>query len=177
MYFHFSIYPLNDDSKVIYSTRPELDNSTGAPLAVVLNKSPRLPRGWELALSEMSQSERRILQVKPEFGFLHEDCQYHLPADFKDSEKEELSVDIQLIHWYPSKEVLTVSTSSTQCILKRTVEDGDGYENLREPYKTQACVCVRKVASNGVQGTGEMLFGSMTDPLELTLGDTAIPKG
>eukprot|EP00210_Caulerpa_lentillifera_P002644 g2526.t1 len=179
VYFHFTIYPVNDESRVIYSTRPDVENSTGTPLAAVLNKSPRLPRGWELALAEMNQSERRILQLRPEFGFRHPECEYHLPAIHSDSEGDELSIDIQLVHWYPAKEVLTVSVASNQTIIKRMVEDGEGFENPRAPYEVQACICLRKASVDGIQGSGEVLFGSMTttSPLDLTMGDESIPEG
>ena len=83
----------------------------------------------------MKKGERRIVKVQPDFGFQHKDCEYHLPGYVREEENQELAIDLQLLNWYGSRDVMSFTGSSSETVLKRVLTDGVGYENPRPPYR------------------------------------------
>jgi len=149
----------------------------GTPFAAILKKSPRLPRAWEMTLVEMKKGERRILKITPEFGFQHKECEYHLPLEAREDEKHDLTVDLQLLNWYGSRDVMSTMASTSESILKRVLVDGVGYENPRPPYKVRALITLRSLSSDGIQQKGEVLFATRDDAVEVAMGDDSVPSG
>ncbi|KXZ48761.1 hypothetical protein GPECTOR_25g345 [Gonium pectorale] len=77
VYIHYSIRDQEDD--LLYSTRSE-EGGSGQAFAFLMEKGLRVPRGWEIALKDMSKGQRNVLQLKPEFGFGHPECLMRPPV-------------------------------------------------------------------------------------------------
>ena len=86
-------------------------------------------------MTEMRKEERRVLKVQPEFGFGYKECEFHLPDDANVDEGIEMMMDVQLLNWYGPEDVMSITGSSSDFILKTILTDGEGYENPRPPYK------------------------------------------
>ncbi|GMH35829.1 hypothetical protein BSKO_03697 [Bryopsis sp. KO-2023] len=145
----------------------------------LLEKSPRMPRGLEIAVKDMRKGERRGLRVRPEFFFQHPECEFHLPDKFKECEGRDLTVDLRLVSWHPAgDDVYNVGSGDHLYLLKTVLKEGQGWENPRPPYEVRACLTARAPSSDGIQCSGEPFFKcDEANPLEIAMGSNQIPEG
>ncbi|GIM00169.1 hypothetical protein Vretimale_5329 [Volvox reticuliferus] len=170
VYIHYSIRDLEDE--LLYSTRSD-EGGSGQAFALLMEKGIRVPRGWELAIRDMTRGQRSLLQVKPEFGFRHPDCRMtppvrNLPVD------QPLRYDITLLHWYPAATVHQYGVG--EALYKRCIREAASWESPRPPFEVTLHLTVRCPAHDGMHLTGQCLFSTAgRQPLTLQLGRGLLP--
>ncbi|GLI61315.1 hypothetical protein VaNZ11_003671 [Volvox africanus] len=170
VYIHYSIRNLEDE--LLYSTRSD-EGGSGQAFAFLMEKGVRVPRGWELAVRDMTRGQRTLLQVKPEFGFRHPDCRMTPPV--RDLPQDQpLRYDITLLHWYPAASVHVYGAG--EALYKRCIREAAAWESPRPPFEVTLHLSVRCPAYDGMHLTGQCLFTTAgRQPLTLQLGRGLLP--
>lgn len=83
----------------------------------------------------MTQGQRKVLQVKPEYGYQHPDCKMTTPPGTP--AKQPLKFDLELINWYPASEVRQYGEDDN--VFKRTLTESDSWETATPPYQVRCC--------------------------------------
>ncbi|XP_027075539.1 peptidyl-prolyl cis-trans isomerase PASTICCINO1 isoform X2 [Coffea arabica] len=157
--YHCTIRTL--DGVVVQSTRREFGGN-GAPIRHVLGKS-KMILGLLEGIPTMLTDEVAMFKMKPEMHYGEEDCPVSVDDRFpKDSE---LHFEIELIDFSKVKVI-----SEDLGVLKKVIEEGQGWETPREPYEVKAWISARS-------GEGKMVLSRAKQPVHFTLGKSEIPKG
>ncbi|XP_027079124.1 peptidyl-prolyl cis-trans isomerase PASTICCINO1-like isoform X2 [Coffea arabica] len=157
--YHCTIRTL--DGVVIQSTRREFGGN-GAPIRHVLGKS-KMILGLLEGIPTMLTGEVAMFKMKPEMHYGEEDCPVSVDDRFpKDSE---LHFEIELIDFSKVKVI-----SEDLGVLKKVIDEGQGWETPREPYEVKAWISARS-------GEGKMVLSRAKQPVHFTLGKSEIPKG
>eukprot|EP00798_Chlamydomonas_sp_ICE-L_P005152 gene5152-34966_t len=175
VYVHFSVIEGDDD--ILYSTRAE-DGGTGHPLAFIMEKGRRAPRGWEIALGGMSKGQRNMLKLKPTYGYKHPDCTMQPPRGVSASlaSTATLSFDLQLVSWHPAAEVKAIGEDGDK--YRRMLSEGAGWETPRAPFEVTLLCSAYTPAHTGGMLSGFEYFDTPKDsPLCVQLGQGALPLG
>ncbi|GFR52572.1 hypothetical protein Agub_g15164 [Astrephomene gubernaculifera] len=178
VYIHYSIRDTQDE--LLFSTRSE-EGGAGQAFAFLLEKGVRVPRGWEIAIRDMTRGQRSVLQVQPGFGFRHPECGMRPPACRGLRTDQVLRFDLTLLDWYPAASVHAYgssSSSSDSTLLKRSIREGSSWESPRPPFEVTLHLTACCPAYDGRQLTGQRLFSSRgRQPLTLQLGRGLLPQG
>ncbi|KAL1549178.1 G1/S-specific cyclin pas1 [Salvia divinorum] len=158
--YHCTIRTL--DGVVVESTRAEYGGN-GIPKRQVLGKT-KIILGLLEGFPTMLKGEIAMFKVKPELHYGEEDCPVSVPDGFP--KDDELHFEIELIEFSKVK-VITEDLG----ILKKVKEDGQGWEQPREPYEVKAWI-------SGKSGDGKVIFSQTHgEPFLFTYGKSEIPKG
>ncbi|KAG6430648.1 hypothetical protein SASPL_108720 [Salvia splendens] len=158
--YHCTIRTL--DGVVVESTRSEYGGN-GIPKRQVLGKS-KIILGLLEGFPTMLKGEVAMFKVKPELHYGEEDCPVSVPDGFP--KDDELHFEIELIEFSKVK-VITEDLG----VLKKVEEDGQGWEQPREPYEVKAWI-------SGKSGDGKVIYShTHGEPFLFTYGKSEIPKG
>lgn len=170
VFIHYSIL---DGGEVLYSTRSD-ENGSGQPLAFQMEKGVRAPRSWEIVLKGMTAGERRKLKVKPEYGYMHPDCQMQPPPGV--SKRQATEFDIELLSFKLAGKVRGFGPDGDY--FKVTVVEGQGWETARPPFEVTVHLCARLLAYDGLPCSGFQYFSTHSGaPLSAVLGQGLLPEG
>ncbi|XP_071915279.1 peptidyl-prolyl cis-trans isomerase PASTICCINO1-like isoform X4 [Coffea arabica] len=154
--YHCTIRTL--DGVVIQSTRREFGGN-GAPIRHVLGKS-KMILGLLEGIPTMLTGEVAMFKMKPEMHYGEEDCPVSVDDRFpKDSE---LHFEIELIDFSKVKVI-----SEDLGVLKKVIDEGQGWETPREPYEVKAWISARS-------GEGKMVLSRAKQPVHFTLGKSEV---
>ncbi|KAK2972257.1 hypothetical protein RJ640_014315 [Escallonia rubra] len=156
--YHCTIRTL--DGVVVESTRSEFGGK-GTPTRHVLGKS-KMILGLLEGIPTMLKGEITIFKIKPELHYAEDHCPVSVSESFpKDAE---LHFEIELIDF--SKVI-----SEDLGVLKKVIDEGQGWESPREPYEVKAWISAKT-------GDGKSIL-SRTDgePFFFTFGKSEVPKG
>ncbi|KAL3536457.1 hypothetical protein ACH5RR_004918 [Cinchona calisaya] len=157
--YHSTIRTL--DGVAVESTRREFGGN-GTPTRYVLGKS-KMILGLMEGIPTMLKGEVAMFKMKPEMHYGEEDCPVSVDDRFpKDSE---LHFEIELIDFSKVK-VITEDLG----VLKKVIEEGQGWETPREPYEIKARISAKS-------GEGKMILACAEQPVFFTFGKSEIPKG
>jgi len=122
-----------------------------------------------------------VLQLKPEFAYLHKDCVSKPPVGLR--KEEPLAVDVQLAAFVSGKNVKSLGDSG---IIMEVIKQGTGWETPRVPFDVSVHVVARSVATDGTPQAGSVYFDSRIDSATVSgssgeiscgLGDGTLPPG
>lgn len=173
VFLQFTIFDLSGE--ILLSTRPEC-GGPGNPIPYVLAKGSARPlRGVELALANMKLKERCMLQLKPEYAYLHPECKIDPPPGLR--KDDPVKMDVQLYAWESAVKAHPVGADGAT---KLIVAEGTGWETPRPPFKVELEVSARWAApSGGAESSVAPYFpggGDSTAPkLSCNLGAGALP--
>eukprot|EP00879_Flechtneria_rotunda_P002973 GHRR01003190.1.p1 GENE.GHRR01003190.1~~GHRR01003190.1.p1 ORF type:complete len:634 (+),score=228.22 GHRR01003190.1:2740-4641(+) len=171
VYVHYSV--CNAEGDLLYSTQAG-DGGSGQPLAFLLEKGQRAPRAWELALQGMTQGACKRVKVQPHYGYQHSSCKMAPPDRVPAGEV--LHFDLQLVNWYPAKQVRVCGEESD--MFKRVLLESDKWEMARPPNEVTFSLEARTLAYNGHQCTGYQYYSVSADnSLQVQLGQGLLPSG
>ncbi|KAL3145165.1 hypothetical protein ABBQ38_001764 [Trebouxia sp. C0009 RCD-2024] len=168
VYIHVAVKSAS--GKLLESTRKEQGGS-GRPLAFVLGKGIRAPRGWELALQDMVQQQRCELAIKPEYAYKHKDCQVKSPRGANINET--LHFDITLLEIYSRDNVRVVGPRED--IYKTIKHRSDFWETPHEPYDVEISCSARLPSTSGRHMDSTPYFTAAS--LKFSVGSGAAPSG
>ncbi|KAI8469652.1 MAG: hypothetical protein J3K34DRAFT_512676 [Monoraphidium minutum] len=168
-FIHFSVR--SAAGALLYSTRG-IEGGSGQPLAFMIGKGRRAPRGWELALLGMSRRARKVVRVGPAYGFSHPDCRMAPPRGVDVAQA--LSFDIELLDWVDADKVR--ATGDDDDLFKVVLAESDHFEMARPPNEATFTLKASALAPTGGLGGGEPYFAPPR-PLSLPLGAGALPAG
>ncbi|KAL0030965.1 hypothetical protein WJX79_005290 [Trebouxia sp. C0005] len=168
VYVHISIR--SPSGQLLHSTWLE-EGGSGVPMALVLGRGVRAPRGWELGLQDMVCQQRCQLTIKPEYGYKHKDC--HMTPPKGVSIDEPMHVDIKLLEIYSKDDVRVVGTNEN--IYKTIKQRSESWESPREPYEVEVSCSARVPAPSGQQGDSTPYF--VAPSLKFTMGSGTAPSG
>ncbi|KAL0451089.1 UNVERIFIED_CONTAM: Peptidyl-prolyl cis-trans isomerase PASTICCINO1 [Sesamum latifolium] len=158
--YHCTIRTL--DGVVVESTRAEFGGS-GIPKRQVLGKS-KMILGLLEGIPTMLNGEVAMFKVKPELHYGEEDSPVSVADSFP--KDDELHFEIELIDFSKVKVI-----SEDLGIIKKVKEEGQGWEQPREPYEVKAWI-------SGKSADGKMIFShTQGEPFFFTFGKSEIPKG
>ncbi|XP_057787680.1 peptidyl-prolyl cis-trans isomerase PASTICCINO1-like isoform X1 [Salvia miltiorrhiza] len=158
--YHCTIRTL--DGVVVESTRAE-SGGIGIPKRQVLGKS-KIILGLLEGFPTMLKGEVAMFKVKPELHYGEEDCPVSIADGFP--KDDELHFEIELIEFSKVKAI-----TEDLGVLKKVEEDGQGWEQPREPYEVKAWI-------SGKSGDGNVIFShTHGEPFLFTFGKSEIPKG
>uniref|UniRef100_A0A6N2MN14 peptidylprolyl isomerase n=1 Tax=Salix viminalis TaxID=40686 RepID=A0A6N2MN14_SALVM len=145
---------------VVESTRSEYGGK-GTAIRQVLGKSKML-LGLLEGLPTMLKGEVAMFKMKPQMHYSEVDCPVSPPSSFP--EDDELHFEIEMIDF--SKVV-----SDDLGVIKKVIDDGQGWESPREPYEVKAWISAK---------TGDdkvILSPKQGEPYFFTIGKSEVPKG
>ncbi|KZV53412.1 hypothetical protein F511_10198 [Dorcoceras hygrometricum] len=156
--YHCTIRTL--DGVVVESTRAEIGGN-GIPKRQVLGKSKTL-LGLLEGIPTMLNGEVAMFKVKSELHYGEEDCPVSAADGFpKDAE---LHFEIELI------DCCKVVTEDLG-VIKKVTEEGQGWEQPREPYEVKAWISAKS-------GDGNLIFSHTEgEPFFFTFGKSEVTKG
>ncbi|KAL0347372.1 UNVERIFIED_CONTAM: Peptidyl-prolyl cis-trans isomerase PASTICCINO1 [Sesamum calycinum] len=158
--YHCTIRTL--DGVVVESTKAEFGGS-GIPKRQVLGKS-KMILGLLEGIPTMLNGEVAMFKVKPELHYGEEDCPVSVADSFP--KDDELHFEIELIDFSKVKVI-----SEDLGIIKKVKEEGQGWEQPREPYEVKAWI-------SGKSADGKIIFShTQGEPFFFTFGKSEIPKG
>ncbi|KAL8039289.1 hypothetical protein ABFX02_10G025700 [Erythranthe guttata] len=158
--YHCTIRTL--DGVVVESTRAEIGGN-GNPKRQVLGKS-KIILGLLEGIPTMLNGEVAMFKMKPELHYGEEDCPVSVADGFP--KDDELHFEIELIDFSKVKVI-----SEDLGVLKKVKEEGQGWEQPREPYEVKAWI-------SGKSAAGKLIFShSQGEPYFFTFGKSEIPKG
>ncbi|KAL3839469.1 hypothetical protein ACJIZ3_024060 [Penstemon smallii] len=158
--YHCTIRTL--DGVVVESTRAEYGGN-GTPKRQVLGKS-KILLGLLEGIPTMLKGEVAMFKVKPELHYGEDECPLSVADGFP--KDDELHFEIELIDFSKVK-VITEDLA----VLKKVMEEGQGWEQPREPYEVKAWI-------SGKSGDGKVIFSyTQGEPFFFTFGKSEIPKG
>ena len=162
----------NSTGELIESTLEE-HGGPGHPRPFILNqgKNSRTLRGIELAVVQMEKGERAILEIKPEFAYLHHEFKGKIPKCLK--ENEVIKVDLTLVSFFSAGQGL--ETLGEGDIIRLVLQEGEGWESPREPFDVTIDVIAKSMHPEGDINKGEVLFKK--ENLSCSIGDHFLPPG
>ncbi|KAL2250460.1 UNVERIFIED_CONTAM: Peptidyl-prolyl cis-trans isomerase PASTICCINO1 [Sesamum indicum] len=150
------------DGVVVESTRAEFGGS-GIPKRQVLGKS-KMILGLLEGIPTMLNGEVAMFKMKPELHYGEGDCPVPVADSFP--KDDELHFEIELIDFSKVKVI-----SEDLGVIKKVKEEGQGWEQPREPYEVKAWI-------SGKSADGKMIFShTQGEPFFFTFGKSEIPKG
>ncbi|GBF92152.1 peptidyl-prolyl cis-trans isomerase [Raphidocelis subcapitata] len=155
----------------LFSTRAA-DGGAGHPIAFLLGKGRRAPRGWELALLAMRRGGRKLVRVGPAYGYSHPDCRMEPPPGVEPSQP--LSFDLELLDWVEAERAR--ATGDGEDLLKVVLTESTHWEMARAPNEVAFSLRASALAPAGGLGGGAAYF-EPGSPLSLQLGACALPAG
>ncbi|XP_059667885.1 peptidyl-prolyl cis-trans isomerase PASTICCINO1 isoform X1 [Cornus florida] len=158
--YHCTVRTL--DGVVVESTRSELGGE-GTPIRHVLGKS-KMILGLLEGIPTMLKGEVAMLKMKPEMHYGEDDCPVSVSDNFpKDAE---LHFEIEMIDFSKVKVI-----SEDLGVLKKVVDEGQGWESPREPYEVKAWISAKT-------GDGKLILSrTQGEPFFFTFGKSEVPKG
>ncbi|EFN57340.1 hypothetical protein CHLNCDRAFT_142698 [Chlorella variabilis] len=171
VFLHYSL--LDEHRQVLRSTLHEHGGS-GRPQPFVVGRGRRMLRGMELGVLEMRRGERAMLNIKPDYAFLHKDSGLPLPQGLR--REAPVVADVTLTSWYPGSSVKCVGPASD--VFLRTLRPGQGWESPRLPFDVSLHINARTGSTTGRQDEGDSYFSSTNgEPLACPLGAGQLPPG
>ncbi|KAG5253280.1 peptidyl-prolyl cis-trans isomerase PASTICCINO [Salix suchowensis] len=147
---------------VVESTRSEYGGK-GTAIRQVLGKSKML-LGLLEGLPTMLKGEVAMFKMKPQMHYSEVDCPVSPPSSFP--KDDELHFEIEMIDFSKVKVV-----SDDLGVIKKVIDDGQGWESPREPYEVKAWISAK---------TGDdkvILSPKQGEPYFFTIGKSEVPKG
>ncbi|KAK3151705.1 hypothetical protein QOZ80_3AG0249440 [Eleusine coracana subsp. coracana] len=149
------------DGIVINSTRKE-HGGKGIPLRFVLGKS-KMILGFAEGFPTMLKGEIAMFKMKPQIHYAEDDCPVTAPDGFP--KDDELQFEIEMLDFFKAKVV-----SEDLGVIKKVVNEGQGWESPREPYEVTAQITARTA-------DGKEIIPSREEPYFFTIGKSEVPKG
>ncbi|KAF9591823.1 hypothetical protein IFM89_008473 [Coptis chinensis] len=169
------------DGVVVDSTRSELGGK-GYPVRHVLGKSkmilgllegiPTMLEG-EIAMVFYPMFSNLIIlstlnvpafKMKPELHYGEDDCPVAVSDSFP--KHDELHFEVELLDFSKSKVI-----SEDLGVVKKVINEGEGWETPREPYEVKAWISVKS-------GDGKLVLSHREgEPFFFTFGKAEVPKG
>ncbi|KAJ6300002.1 hypothetical protein OIU76_020904 [Salix suchowensis] len=147
---------------VVESTRSEYGGK-GTAIRQVLGKSKML-LGLLEGLPTMLKGEVAMFKMKPQMHYSEVDCPVSPPSSFP--KDDELHFEIEMIDFSKVKVV-----SDDLGVIKKVIDDGQGWESPREPYEVKAWISA-KIGDDKV-----ILSPKQGEPYFFTIGKSEVPKG
>ncbi|XP_010269697.1 PREDICTED: peptidyl-prolyl cis-trans isomerase PASTICCINO1 [Nelumbo nucifera] len=158
--FHCTIRTL--DGVIVESTKSEYGGK-GIPTRHVLGKS-KMILGLLEGIPTMLKGEVAMFKMKPELHYGEVDCPVAVQESFP--KLEELHFQIELIDFFKVKVI-----SEDLGVLKKVINEGQGWESPREPYEVKARISAKTL-------DGKLILSYMEgEPFSFTFGKAEVPKG
>lgn len=158
--YHCTIRTL--DGVVVESTRLE-NGGRGTPIRHVLGKSKMIV-GLLEGIPTMLKGEVAMFKMKPQVHYGEDDCPVSVVNEFP--KDDELHFEIEMIDFFKAKVV-----SDDLGVVKKVVNEGQGWESPREPYEVKAWISAKT-------GDGKLILSQMEgEPYFFTFGKSEVPKG
>ncbi|KAL4447985.1 hypothetical protein ABPG75_005204 [Micractinium tetrahymenae] len=171
VFLHYGL--MNEHRDVLCSTSAEHGGS-GRPQPFVLSKGRRMLRGMELGLQEMTVGERAMLDIKPDYAFLHKLSGLPLPEGAR--REAPVVVDVTLTHWVPGGGVRCVGPDSDAFL--RTLAPGEGWESPRAPFEVSLRLTARAASTSGRPEEGGVYYETPAgEALQCSMGAGQLPPG
>ncbi|KAF5193827.1 Peptidyl-prolyl cis-trans isomerase pasticcino1 [Thalictrum thalictroides] len=158
--YHCTVRTL--DGVVVESTRSELGGK-GIPVRQVLGKSNML-LGFLEGIPTMLKGEIAMFKMKPELHYAEVGCPVAVSESFP--KHDELHFEVEMIDFFKAKVV-----SDDFGVVKRVINEGEGWETPREPYEVKARISAK--SSDGKL----ILSRTEGEPFLFTIGKAEVPKG
>ncbi|XP_039136399.1 peptidyl-prolyl cis-trans isomerase PASTICCINO1 [Dioscorea cayenensis subsp. rotundata] len=149
------------DGVIVNSTRSE-HGGKGNPVRYILGKSKML-LGFCEGLPTMLKGEVAMFKIKPNLHYAEDDCPLLAPDGFP--KDDELHFEIEMLDFYKVKVV-----SEDLGILKKIINEGQGWESPREPYEVISWISAMTLH-------GEVILPCAKEPFHFTFGKSEVPKG
>ncbi|TYJ19168.1 hypothetical protein E1A91_A09G173700v1 [Gossypium mustelinum] len=158
--YHCTVRTL--DGVVVESTRSE-HGGKGIPIRNVLGKS-KMILGLLEGIPTMLKGEVAMFKMMPQMHYGEEDCPVPAPSSFP--KEYDLHFEIELIDFSKAKVV-----SDDLGVLKKVIDEGQGWESPREPYEVKAWISAKT-------GDGKVIMSHTEgEPYFFTFGKCEVPKG
>lgn len=158
--YHCTVRTL--DGVVVESTRSECGGK-GTPVRHVLGKS-KMILGLLEGIPTMLKGEVAMLKMKAELHYGEADCPLVVPDNFP--KDDELHFEVEMLDFFKVKVI-----SDDLGVLKKVINEGQGWESPREPYEVKAWISAKT-------GEGkEILSHTKGEPYFFTFGKSEVPKG
>ena len=158
--YHCTVRTL--DGVVVESTRSECGGK-GTPIRHVLGKS-KMILGLLEGIPTMLKGEVAMLKMKAELHYGEANCPLMVPDNFP--KDDELHFEIEMLDFFKVKVI-----SDDLGVLKKVINEGQGWESPREPYEVKAWISAKT-------GEGkEILSHTKGEPYFFTFGKSEVPKG
>lgn len=158
--YHCTVRTL--DGVVVESTRSECGGK-GTPIRHVLGKS-KMILGLLEGMPTMLKGEVAMLKMKAELHYGEANCPLMVPDNFP--KDDELHFEIEMLDFFKVKVI-----SDDLGVLKKVINEGQGWESPREPYEVKAWISAKT-------GEGkEILSHTKGEPYFFTFGKSEVPKG
>ncbi|OVA17744.1 Peptidyl-prolyl cis-trans isomerase [Macleaya cordata] len=158
--YHCTVRTL--DGVIVESTRSE-HGGKGNLVRQVLGKS-KMILGLLEGIPTMLKGEVAMFKMKSELHYGEDDCPVATSESFP--KHDELHFEIELIDFFKVK-VITEDLG----VMKKVVNEGEGWETPREPYEIKAWISAR--TSDGKL----ILSHTQGEPFFFTFGKAEVPKG
>ncbi|KAF3525361.1 hypothetical protein F2Q69_00048996 [Brassica cretica] len=158
------------DGVVVESTRSEC-GGRGLPIRDVLGKS-KMILGLLEGIPTMHKGETAMFKMKPEMHYAEKDCPVSAPGNFP--KYDELHFEIELLDFAKAKarshhQTKITIASDDLGVVKKIVNEGEGWESPREPYEVKARISAKS-------GDGQVLLSPKEEPYFFTFGKFEVPK-
>ncbi|KAK8685343.1 hypothetical protein V6N13_041346 [Hibiscus sabdariffa] len=158
--YHCTVRTL--DGVVVESTRSE-HGGKGIPIRNVLGKS-KMILGLLEGIPTMLKGEVAMFKMMPQMHYGEEDCPVLAPSSFP--KEDDLHFEIELIDFSKAKVV-----SDDLGVIKKVIDEGQGWESPREPYEVKAWISAKTV-------DGKLILSHTEgEPFFFTFGKCEVPKG
>ncbi|KAK7355216.1 hypothetical protein VNO80_14465 [Phaseolus coccineus] len=158
--YHCTIRTL--DGVLVESTRSDYGGK-GTPIRHVLGKSKML-LGLLEGIPTMLKGEVAMFKMKHQLHYGEDDCPISAPDGFP--KEDELHFEIELIDFFKAKVV-----TDDLGVVKKVVQEGQGWESPREPYEVKAWISAKTVSGKLIMSHTE------GEPYLFTFGKSELPKG
>lgn len=158
--YHCTIRTL--DGFVVESTRLE-NGGKGIPTRHILGKS-KMILGLLEGIPTMLKGEVAMFKMKPQMHYGEEDCPLSVSSSFP--KEDELHFEIEMIDFFKAKVV-----SDDFGVVKKVINEGQGWESPREPYEIKAWISARTADGKVI------LSHTSEEPYFFTFGKSEVPKG
>ncbi|KAK4800922.1 hypothetical protein SAY86_021409 [Trapa natans] len=158
--YHCTVRTL--DGVVVESTRSEFGGNA-IPIRHVLGKS-KMILGLLEGIPTMLKGEVAMFKMKPQVHYGEEDCPVPVSSIFP--KDDELHFEIEMIDFSKAKVV-----SDDFGVVKKVLDEGEGWETPREPYEVKARISARTAEGKLIvsHSGGEIYC--------FTIGKSEVPKG
>ncbi|CAN6829600.1 unnamed protein product [Brassica oleracea] len=159
------------DGVVVESTKLEC-GGRGLPIRDVLGKS-KMILGLLEGIPTMHKDEIAMFKMKPEMHYAEKDCPVSAPGDFP--KDDELHFEIELLDFAKAKarshhELRYSIASDDLGVVKKILNEGEGWESPREPYEVKARI-------SAISGGGQVILSRKEEPYFFTFGKSEVPEG
>uniref|UniRef100_A0A7N0VHY8 peptidylprolyl isomerase n=1 Tax=Kalanchoe fedtschenkoi TaxID=63787 RepID=A0A7N0VHY8_KALFE len=158
--YHCTVRTL--DGVLVESTKSEFGGK-GIPIRQVLGKS-KMILGLLEGLPTMSKGEVAMFKMKPDMHYGETDCPVSVAESFP--KDDEIHFEIEMIDFFKVK----VISNDDMGVIKKVLDDGQGWESPREPYEVKAWISAKSA-------DGKILKPRTEEPYFFTFGKSEIPKG